>query len=106
MTTYRQERSASLGELTVETMVYVDRGVVTTRAGSTEAVNYVLSIMNIVSYLTSCPKKVCSSYVDASSVLYNLQLKISTKRNHLLFNLCVSVSAIKFVQRSHLGRSN
>jgi len=50
-TTYQQERSALSGQINVETMVYVDNGVVSARGGSTATVNYVLSIMNIVSQI-------------------------------------------------------
>ena len=45
----RQARSAPPGPMTMETMIYVDTGVVTAQGGSTATVNYVMSIMNVVS---------------------------------------------------------
>jgi len=45
----RQVRSAPPGPMIMETMIYVDTGVVTAQGGSTSTVNYVMSIMNVVS---------------------------------------------------------
>jgi len=45
----RKARSAPPGPMTMETMVYVDTGVVTAQGGPTATVNYVMSIMNVVS---------------------------------------------------------
>ena len=48
----KQSRSTRLAQNeTMELMLYIDRQVINARGGNTAATNYVLSIMNIVSYV-------------------------------------------------------
>ena len=75
-TQQRRSRRSAVEINTMELMLYVDTGVITSRGGNTAATNYALSIMNIVSYTIHKLRTYVSSYVSFTDIhSYNIENK-------------------------------